>query len=140
MSNLDFLKECENDLADRFEELDDIAYFNQKKILKAFQNHGIALRHFYGSTGYGYDDAGKPVLNSIYAEIFEAEKAVVSPLITCGTHALSLGLFSILRPNDLLLSITGSPYDTIVSVSIVISIGIPSIVSIPTPRISSEII
>lgn len=114
MNTLDFLKECENDLIQRFNELDDIAYYNQKKILKAFQNHNVALRHFYGSTGYGYDDNGKPVLNSIYAEVFEAEKAVVSPLITCGTHALSLGLFSILRPNDTLLSITGSPYDTVV--------------------------
>lgn len=114
MDNLEFLKQCENDLQDRFSELDEIAYYNQKKILKAFQNHKVALRHFYGSTGYGYDDAGKPVLNSIYAEVFETESAVVSPLITCGTHALSLALFSVLRPNDLILSITGSPYDTVV--------------------------
>ena len=114
MEIFEFLKQCEIDLQERFDELDEIAYYNQKKILRSFQNHKIALRHFYGSTGYGYDDAGKPVLNSIYAEVFEAESAVVSPLITCGTHALSLALFSVLRPNDLILSITGSPYDTIV--------------------------
>lgn len=114
MNSLEFLKECENDLKDRFEELDDIAYYNQKKILKAFQNNKVALRNFYGSTGYGYDDAGKEVLNKIYAEVFDAESAVVSPLITCGTHALNLALSAVLRPNDLLLSITGDPYDTVV--------------------------
>lgn len=114
MNSLEFLKECENDLKDRFEELDDIAYYNQKKILKSFQNNKVALRNFYGSTGYGYDDAGKEVLNKIFAEVFDAESAVVSPLITCGTHALNLALSAVLRPNDLLLSITGDPYDTVV--------------------------
>ena len=114
MNSLEFLKECENDLKDRFEELDDIAYYNQKKILKSFQNNKVALRNFYGSTGYGYDDAGKEVLNKIFAEVFDAESAVVSPLITCGTHALNLALSAVLRPNDLLLSITSDPYDTVV--------------------------
>lgn len=113
MNNLEFLKECENDLKERFEELDKIAYNNQKKILNAFQNNKIALRNFYGSTGYGYDDAGKDVLGKIYAEVFGAEACVVSPLITCGTHALNLALTAVLRPNDVLLSITGNPYDTI---------------------------
>lgn len=114
MNSLKFLKDCENDLKDRFDELDNIAFTNQKKVLKAFQNNKIALRNFYGSTGYGYDDAGKDVLAKVYAEVFEAESAVVSPLITCGTHALSLALSAVLRPNDLLLSITGSPYDTVI--------------------------
>lgn len=109
-----FLKECENDLKDRFDELDEIAFFNQKKILNAFQKQKVALRHFYGSTGYGYDDSGKEVLNKIYAEVFGADSAIVSPLITCGTHAIFLCLASILRPNDVLLSVTGSPYDTLI--------------------------
>lgn len=109
-----FLKECEKDLEERFEELDNIAYFNQKKVLKAFQNNKVALRHFYGTTGYGYDDVGKEVLNKIYAEVFECERALVSPYISCGTHALFLALSSVLRPNDLILSITGSPYDTLI--------------------------
>lgn len=114
MDSINFIHECEDELKNMFSHIDDIAYFNQKKILKAFQNNNIALRHFYGSTGYGYDDNGKDVLNKVYAEIFDAEKAVVSPLITCGTHALYLALSAILRPNDILLSITGNPYDTIV--------------------------
>ena len=109
-----FLKECEQDLKERFEELDDIALYNEKKILKAFQNNHVALRHFYGSTGYAYDDVGKETLNKIYAEVFECEKAIVSPLITGGTHALFLGLSAILRPNDVMLSITGDPYDTLI--------------------------
>ena len=109
-----FLKECEEDLKQRFDELEDIAFYNQKKILKAFQNNKVALRHFYGSTGYAYDDVGKETLNKIYAEVFECEKAIASPLITCGTHALFLGLSSILRPNDIMLSITGEPYDTLI--------------------------
>ena len=109
-----FLKECENDLKDRYEELDDIAYYNEKKILKAFQNNKVALRHFYGSTGYAYDDIGKETINKIFAEVFECEKAIASPLITGGTHALFLGLSAILRPNDVMLSITGDPYDTLI--------------------------
>lgn len=114
MDKLNFLKQCENDLQTRFEELDDIAFFNQKKILNAFQNNRIALNNFYGSTGYGYDDCGKEVLCKVYSEVFGAEKAIVSPLITCGTHALFLALASLLRPNDTLMSITGAPYDTLV--------------------------
>lgn len=114
MDTIQFLKDCESDLKERFEELNDTAYFNQKKVLKAFQNNKVALRHFYGSTGYAYDDIGKETLNKIYAEIFECEKAIVSPLITCGTHALFLALSAVLRPNDIMLSITGDPYDTLI--------------------------
>ena len=114
MESLDFIKECENDLALCFSNLEDIAYHNQKKILKAFQNNRVALRHFYGSTGYAYDDVGKETLNKIYAEVFDCERAIVTPLITGGTHALFLALSSILRPGDTLLSITGEPYDTLI--------------------------
>ena len=114
MESEEFLKQCEQELKTRFEELDNIAYFNQKKILNAFQKNKVALRNFYGSTGYGYDDSGKSVLCKVFADSFGAESAVVSPLITCGTHALNLALSSVLRPNDVLLSITGEPYDTMV--------------------------
>lgn len=109
-----FLKECENELSERFNELDDIALYNQKKILNAFQNNRVALRHFYGSTGYAYDDVGKETLNKIYSEVFECESALVSPLITGGTHALFLALSAVLRPGDTMLSITGAPYDTLI--------------------------
>ena len=114
MNTEKFLKECEDDLKIRFDELDDIAFYNQKKVLTAFQNNKVALRHFYGSTGYAYDDIGKEALNKIYAEVFECERAIVSPLMTCGTHALFLALSAVLRPSDTMLSITGDPYDTLI--------------------------
>lgn len=114
MDSIKFLKDCENDLKQKFEELDDISFYNQKKVLKAFQNNKIALRHFYGSTGYAYDDVGKEALNKIYAEVFECERAFATPLITGGTHALFLALSAVLRPNDTMLSITGEPYDTLI--------------------------
>lgn len=108
-----FLKQCEEELKERFDELDSIAFYNEKKILRAFQNNKVALRHFYGSTGYAYDDVGKETLNKIYAEVFDCESAIATPLITGGTHALFLGLSALLRPNDIMLSITGEPYDTL---------------------------
>lgn len=114
MSSIEFLKECEKDLNTMYETLDDIAFFNEKKVLKAFQNNKVSLRNFYGSTGYAYDDSGKETLGKIYAEAFGCQKAIVSPLITGGTHALFLGLSAILRPNDVMLSITGEPYDTLI--------------------------
>lgn len=106
--------QCENELSDMFKKIDEIAYVNQKKVLKAFQDNNVALHHFYGSTGYGYDDVGKGMLNKVFADVFGAEKAVVTPNITCGTHALFLALSSVLRPNDIVLSITGAPYDTMI--------------------------
>lgn len=112
MNNI--ILECENELSEIYKQIDEIAYINQKKVLMAFQDNNVALNHFYGSTGYGYDDVGKGILNKVFADAFGAEKAVVSPNITCGTHALFLALTSILRPNDIVLSITGSPYDTMI--------------------------
>lgn len=112
MDNYEQLIECEQRLKDQFQRLDKVALYNQHKVLKAFQNHKISTRHFSGTTGYGYGDIGRESLNSVFAEVMGGEKAIVSPLITCGTHALSLALFGILRPNDTLLSITGDVYDT----------------------------
>lgn len=109
-----FIKDCENELRERFEELDEVSFYNQKKILRAFQNNNVELRHFYGSTGYGNSDVGRDTLNKVFAEIFGCESAVVSPLITCGTHALYLALSAVLRPGNKILSITGSPYDTLI--------------------------
>ena len=109
-----FIKDCENELRERFEELDEVSFYNQKKSLRAFQNNNVELRHFYGSTGYGNSDVGRDTLNKVFAEIFGCESAVVSPLITCGTHALYLALSAVLRPGNKILSITGSPYDTLI--------------------------
>lgn len=96
-----------------FAKLNDIALYNQEKVLKAFWENKIALRHFAPSTGYGYGDEGRDTLNRVYAKVFGAQKAIVSPNIVSGTHALTLGLFGVLRPGDTLLSVTGDPYDTL---------------------------
>ncbi len=110
------IKESERQLLPLFEQLDEIALFNQRKVLNAFQKNKLALRHFSPSTGYGYGDEGRDLLNRVLADIFGAEAAVLSPNIVSGTHALTLGLYAILRPNDVFVSITGMPYDTLVDV------------------------
>ena len=104
---------CENELQETFKRLDEIAYHNQKKVMKAFQECRVATSYFAGTTGYGYDDIGRDNLAKIFANVFGTEDALVSPLITCGSHAISLVLYGLLRPNDTLLSISGSLYDTL---------------------------
>lgn len=103
----------EKKCAKAFKRAEDIALYNQEKVLKAFWDNKIALRHFTPSSGYGYGDEGRDTLNRVYAQCFGAEKAVVSPNIVSGTHALTLGLFGVLRPGDVMLSVTGEPYDTL---------------------------
>lgn len=107
------ISECEKKLENKFKELEDISFYNQKKVLKAFQEHKISAQHFAGTTGYGYDDIGRDTLRKVYASVFGAEDAIVSPLITCGSHAISLVLYGLLRPGDTLLSISGNLYDTL---------------------------
>ncbi|MBQ6979111.1 MAG: methionine gamma-lyase family protein [Clostridia bacterium] len=107
------IERCETELFDEFKILEDIALFNQEKVLNAFKNNKIALRHFSGSSGYGYGDEGRDTLNKLFADIFKAEAAICSPSIVSGTHALSLCLYGILRPNDVVLSISGGVYDTL---------------------------
>ncbi len=110
------IENAKKQLVKQFEYTADVALFNQKKVLDAFKEERIALRHFAPTTGYGYDSDGRDALNRIYAKVFGTEKAVVSPNIVSGTHALSLGLAAILRPGDLFVSATGMPYDTLVDV------------------------
>lgn len=97
----------------RFKELDDIKEFNQLKILSAMQKNRLSAVDFGSTTGYGYGDQGREKTESIFKDIFHTEDALVRPLITSGTHALTLVLKAILRPNDLLISINGDPYDTL---------------------------
>lgn len=104
---------AEKKLDNHFKKLDNIAFQNQAKVLEAFQNNGIASRHMAQTSGYGYDDIGRDTLCRLFADIFHTEDAIVSPLIASGTHALTLALFGILRPNDTMISITGAPYDTL---------------------------
>lgn len=107
------IKKCEKKLEKAFERLDQIALCNQQKVLKAFQENKVSANHFYGTSGYGYDDQGREVLGKVFASAFGAETAIVSPNITCGSHALTIALFGILRPGDVMLSVTGKPYDTL---------------------------
>ena len=96
-----------------FRAIDETAFRNQEKVLNAFRSEQIALRHFMPSTGYGYGDEGREALGRVYAHVFGAERAVVSPALLSGTHALTVALFGVLRPGDAVLCITGMPYDTL---------------------------
>ncbi|MEG9429641.1 MAG: methionine gamma-lyase family protein [Christensenellaceae bacterium] len=107
------IDKCETELADEFKILEKTALFNQEKVLNAFKKNKIALRHFVGSSGYGYGDDGRDTLNRLFADVFKAETAICSPNIVSGTHALSLCLYGVLRPNDTALSISGGVYDTL---------------------------
>ena len=105
--------QCENELKEKFKYFEDIALSNQEKVLKSFQKNKLALRHFSSTNGYGYGDEGRDTLNAVLADIFKSQKAICSPAIVSGTHALSLCLFGVLMPNDNALCITGKPYDTL---------------------------
>ena len=114
IDNVDeYIRKCEKAAEKEFAALDDVAFFNQKKVLDAFRENRVAAVHFTPSTGYGYDDVGRETLCKLFAAVMGAEDAVVSPLIANGTHALTLALFALLRPGDTLLSVTGKPYDTL---------------------------
>ena len=113
MNNKKFIENCEKMLEERFKLAEEISYFNQSKVLEAFKEYNVALRHFNGTTGYGYDDEGRDTLGKLYARAFGAEAGIVSPHLLSGTHALTVALFGLLRPNDTLLCISGMPYDTI---------------------------
>ncbi len=107
------IKEKTQQLSALFENADKISLYNQKKVLDAFKKNKVALRHFNGTTGYGYDDIGRDTLKKVYADVFNAESACISPNIVSGTHAISLALYSVLNSGDKVLSISGMPYDTI---------------------------
>ena len=106
----------ETELKERFTGIDRIAEYNQMKVLAAMQAEKVSDTHFNGSTGYGYNDAGRDALEAVYARVFHTETALVRPQITCGTHALATALAANLRPGDELLSPVGKPYDTLESV------------------------
>lgn len=101
------------DLKERFEAIDVVAEYNQAKVLAAMQKHRVSAECFAGSTGYGYNEQGREVLEEVYAAAFHTEAALVRPQITCGTHALAIALSANLLPGDELLSPVGRPYDTL---------------------------
>ena len=101
------------DLEERFKEIDEVAEYNQLKVIKALQKNKVNTTHFMASTGYGYNDEGRDNLERVYADCFNTEAALVRAQITCGTHALAVALSANLRPGDELLSPAGKPYDTL---------------------------
>ncbi len=109
----DLFAECEKLVKPAFEKVDKIAELNQWKVMKAFADNKVSESHFMPSYGYGYDDLGRDTLDKVYADIFECEDALVRHQLISGTHTLSTVLFGILRPGDILYSVTGRPYDTL---------------------------
>ncbi|MEB9897529.1 methionine gamma-lyase family protein, partial [Bacillus cereus] len=103
----------EEKIKDRVRDIESIAEQNQWKVIQAFQRHQVSDFHFAGSTGYGYNDRGREVLDEVYADVFGAEAALVRPHFVSGTHTIATALFAVLRPGDELLYITGTPYDTL---------------------------
>ena len=110
---LTLINECEKDCSSQFEEISRIEFENQLKVLNAFNKNRIQAFHFIGSSGYGHNDIGKEKISDVFKDIFHTESAFVSPLISCGTEAISHTLLGILRPNDTMLCISGTPYDTL---------------------------
>lgn len=109
----DYGEEILASLQERFRQIDEVAEYNQLKVIRAMQECNVSEACLLGTTGYGYNDLGRDTLEKVYAAIFHTEDALVRPQITCGTHALALALMSNLRPGDELLSPVGKPYDTL---------------------------
>ncbi len=110
------VNDAESSLSHVFKPIATTAEANQYKVIDAFRQENICQRHFSPTTGYGYSDEGRDALCRLFARIFKAEKAVISPHIVSGTHAISLALYAVLRPLDTLISVTGKPYDTLENV------------------------
>ena len=109
----DLVSEAERSLQETFNEIDRVSFKNTKKVMDAFANHRVSDAMFNSTSGYGYDDKGRDVLDNIWAEVFGCEAALVRHSVVSGTHALTIGLFGILRPGDIMLSVAGKPYDTL---------------------------
>lgn len=109
----DKIRECENQIAPIIAKIDKNCLEISKELLNIFHKNNVSTSHFDSTTGYGYGDQGREVIERVYAELFKAEDALVRTQFISGSHALTVALFSILRPNDILLSITGTPYDTL---------------------------
>ena len=109
----ELVNNCEKELNEIFKNVDDICEYNSIKVLNAFHKNELNESHFNTTTGYGYNDLGRDVIENIYKDIFKCESALVRTQFISGTHALTNTLFGLLRPGDTMLSITGKPYDTL---------------------------
>ena len=112
-STWNLIEQEEQNIKNELNQVDKVCVYNSLKVLKAFQNNKVSEVHFNETTGYGYNDIGRETIENIYKEIFNAEDALVRGQFISGSHALTVALFAILRPNDTMLSITGKPYDTL---------------------------
>ena len=112
MNNLELIEKCEKDIKKEFKNIDNIVFQNSKKVLDAFHKENVSEYHFNSTTGYGYNDLGREVIEKVYSDIFKSEDALVRREFISGSHALTVTLFGLLRPNDIMLSISGTPYDT----------------------------
>ena len=112
MNSKEMVKKAQESLKEQFELIEDIRDYNQEKVLEAFYDNRVAPEHFYTVSGYGHDDLGREVLDNVYAQVFKAEKALVRIHFASGTHTLACALFGNLRPGDKLISVVGTPYDT----------------------------
>lgn len=112
MNSKEIIKKAEKTLVKEFEQIEDIRDFNQEKVLNAFIENKVAPEHFYTVSGYGHDDLGREVLDKVFADVFKAEKALVRIHFASGTHTLACCLFGNLKYGDKLVSVAGSPYDT----------------------------
>ncbi len=110
---LSLVKQAETDMSDIFAEIDRISFENTKKIMDSFKEHRVSEAVFNPTSGYGYNDRGRELLDEIWADVMGAEAAFVRHSIANGTQALTIGLFGLLRPNDIMFSIAGKPYDTL---------------------------
>ena len=107
------LNEAERIIKPELDKVDNIVFLNSKKVLTAFQKNSVSEYHFNSTTGYGYNDVGRDVIEQVYSDIFKSEDSLVRSQFISGTHALTVSLFGILRPGDVMLSISGTPYDTL---------------------------
>lgn len=114
--NKDLIKKAEQTLREQFEKIDEIRDYNQEKVLNAFVKNKVAPEHFYTVSGYGHDDLGREVLDKVFADVFKAEKAIARIHFASGTHTLACCLFGNLRPGNKLVSVAGTPYDTMLEV------------------------
>jgi len=110
---IDFLNKEEESLKDIYNQIDELSFKNHLKVLSAFQKNNVSEGVFNSTTGYGYNDLGRETIEKIFADVLDAEDALVRSQFISGTHALTVALFAYLRPNDIMLSISGLPYDTL---------------------------
>ena len=106
---------AEEALADVYARIDDIVTYNELKVLDAFRSEKFSDTHMGSTSGYGYDDVGREKIENIFAKVFGAEKAYVRWQISTGSQAISAMLYGALRPGDIMLSVTGRPYDTLMA-------------------------